>query len=113
MFEVTLRNYLVDSLSAPVYFDMPKDYPSKFFVIERTGGTQVNHIWHSTFAIKSYSKNSLYEAIQLNDELVNAMLNGLISISEVASVDLNGNYNYTDTASKIYRYQAVFDITHY
>jgi hypothetical protein len=38
---------------------------------------------------------------------------GLLSEHDVLSVELNSNYNYTDTSTKEYRYQAVFDIRHY
>lgn len=112
MIELTVYNFLKTNLSTPVFMEIPKDYPSQFVVIEKTSGAQVNHINSSTIAIKSYS-DSLYKAAVLNDEVVEAMLNELITESDIASVKLNSSYNFTDTSTKQYRYQAVFDIVHY
>ena len=38
---------------------------------------------------------------------------GAVELDEVARVDLNTNYNYTDPETKQPRYQAVFDVVHY
>lgn len=112
MIEEILKNYLGDSLSSPVYAEIPKDYPSNFYVIEKTGGAQVNHIKSATVAIKSYA-DSLYDAMSMNEELKEVMLGTIPGYPEIASVRLNSDYNFTDTTTKQYRYQAVFDIKHY
>lgn len=112
MIEEILKNYLGDSLSAPVYLEIPYDYPSNFYAIERTGGGQVNHIKSATIAIKSYA-SSLYDAALMNEELKEVMLKDILSLDEIASVQLNSDYNFTDTTTKQYRYQAVFDIRYY
>ena len=49
----------------------------------------------------------------MNEEIKAMMLDGLITLGAVAKVDLNSDYNFTDTTTKTYRYQAVFDIVHY
>ena len=49
----------------------------------------------------------------MNEEIKAEMLDGLITLGDIARVELNSDYNFTDTATKTYRYQAVFDITHY
>ena len=49
----------------------------------------------------------------MNEEVIDVMLNGLITEGDIAKVDLNTDYNFTDTTTKQYRYQAVFDIVHY
>lgn len=36
-----------------------------------------------------------------------------LNLDEIASVKLDNDYNFTDTETKEYRYQAVFDITYY
>ena len=113
MIELVLYNYLLSNLSSPVFMEIPKtNIPSKFYVIEKTGGSEENHIFSSTFAIKSYA-GTLFDAAKLNDDLKAVMLDGLITRPEIASVDLNSDYNFTDTTTKKYRYQAVFDIVHY
>lgn len=113
MIETIIYNYLSGlELSAPVYTEVPEDLPSTFYLIEKTGGTIENHISKSTIAIQSYGE-SLYEAIQMNEEIKEVMIYGLINDNEVASISLNSDYNYTDTTTKQYRYQAVFEIVHY
>ena len=78
--------------------------------VERTGG-RGKFLRETTIAIQSYG-NSLYEAAVLNEEVI-AYMQGLIERDEVTKVTLNSNYNYTDTTTKEYRYQAVFDVIHY
>jgi hypothetical protein len=112
MIEEILYDYLGDSLSVPVYLEIPYEYPSKFYVIEKTGGGQVNHIKSATIAIKSYA-DSMYDAAQMNEELKEVMLGDILILDEIASVQLNSDYNFTDTTTKQYRYQAVFDIRYY
>jgi len=54
----------------------------------------------------------MYGAAALN-ELVKNAVDSLIELDEIASVKLNTDYNFTDTTTKKYRYQAVYDIKHY
>lgn len=112
MIEQILYQYLSQNLAPPVYTEIPKTPPQKFYAIEKTGGTISNHITSSTVAIKSYG-GSLYEAAQMNEALKEAMLYGLITLDSIVRVELNSDYNFTDTQTKQYRYQGVFDIKHY
>ena len=82
-----------------------------FCVIEKTGGGQVNHIRNATVAIQSYGA-SMYLAASLNEQVIQIMEN-IVSLPEIASCDLNSDYNFTDTTKKEYRYQAVFDLVYY
>lgn len=113
MIEDIVLNTLGDSLGLPVFAEIPKNYPSEFYVIEKTGSSQVNHIRRATVAIQSYSTGSKYTAASMNDEVIEAMLSKVVMLPEIARVELNSDYDYTDTTQKIYRYQAVFDITYY
>lgn len=54
----------------------------------------------------------MYHAAVLNEE-VKAVMEQAIELDEIVSVQLNSDYNYTDTTTNRHRYQAVFDITHY
>ena len=115
MIENKVREFLESKLSVPVLMEVPKNPASQFVIIEKTGGTQVNHINSSILTIQSYGP-SLYDAALLNDEVKEWMLDGmvgLITLNEVARVALNSDYNYTDTSEKRYRYQALFEIIHY
>ena len=47
------------------------------------------------------------------DEEVKKAMKKIVELEDISKCDLNTDYNYTDVARKKYRYQAVFDITHY
>ena len=51
-------------------------------------------------------------AAALNEEVVAAMAQAII-LPSISRCKLNNAYNFTDTATKEYRYQAVYDITYY
>ena len=115
MIEQTIYKFLNDNMTVPVYTEIPSNPPKKMIVLEKTGSSLTNHIPRATFAIQSYGK-SLQEAAELNESLKEIMmdgLDGLLSLPQIAAVNLNSDYNYTDTTTKRYRYQAVFDIVHY
>ena len=80
-------------------------------VLEKTGETRKDCIRDAFLAVQSYAPTML-EAATLSEAVVAAMINA-VQLPSVAAVKLNGNYNFTDTATKQYRYQAVFDVTHY
>lgn len=112
MIELILYQFLSERLSLPVYTQIPKTPPQSYYALEKTGGALSNHISSSTVAIKSVG-TSLYDAALMNEELKRVMLYELVSLPEIASVELNSDYNFTDSQTKINRYQAVFDIVHY
>jgi hypothetical protein len=109
MIEVTLYNYLSGVLSAPVSLEVPANADT-YVVFERTGGGAENHLLSATIAIQSVS-TSMYNAIALNEEVKTAM-EDIASVEDLGiySCKLNSDYNYTDTTTKKYRYQAVFDL---
>ena len=112
MIEKTLLDYLKTALTpVPVYCEVPAEVPAKYVVLERTGGSMENHIYESTFAFKSYAP-SMLEAATLDASVVNALL-ASTSLAVISAARLNSHYNYTDTTTKEYRYQAVFDFVHY
>lgn len=111
MIEQTVKDYLGTILSVPVKTEVPDGPPSSFVVIEKTGGSSTNHISTNTLAIQSYAE-SMYLASLLNEEVKNAMEN-IITLDSISRCSLEGDYNYTDTRTKQYRYQAVFSIVHY
>lgn len=108
--EEIICNYLGSVLDCPVLPERPERPFGRMVFIERTGG-RGRFLMESTIAIQSYEE-SMYKAAKLNDDVVKAMY-GLITVPEVVKVTLNSNYNFTDTRTKEYRYQAVFDINHY
>lgn len=111
MIEITIKKFLDDHLSVPTYLERPNKKEKRFVLFEKTGSSKRNHIISSTFAFQSYA-DSMYEAAKLNEELKN-VVEELIQSDEISKISLNSDYNFTDTETKEYRYQAVFDITHY
>ena len=88
MIEEIVFNYLKNTLNVPVTFTNT-----------------------ATFFIQSYS-SSKYKASLLNEKVKDAMYD-LIELDEITSLHLNSDYDYTDTTTKKYRYQAVFDIGYF
>lgn len=110
--EKVILDYLNANIDGVVsYVERPETLPTRFILIQKTGGGAENKINSSTVAIQSYAE-SLYEAAALNEVVKSVMLE-IDSLYEIGSVRLNSDYNYTDGANKQYRYQAVFDIKHY
>ena len=111
MIEAIVLRFLEERLSVPVYMELPERPPREYVIIEKTAGSEENYIASSTIAVQSYAE-SLYEAAVLNEKLKEAMDEILIR-EEICTCSLNTDYNFTDTATKKYRYQAVFDLVHY
>jgi polyhydroxyalkanoate synthesis regulator phasin len=47
------------------------------------------------------------------NEKVKDFMRAAISLDKIAKVECNSDYNFTDSSTKTYRYQAVFDIKYY
>ena len=105
-----LLDYLGSVLDVPVRMEAPEQ-TTGYVLIDQTGSSRTNHIITTTFAIQSYGA-SLYDAMVLNDEVKDAMV-GFAELDEITRVELETDYNYTNTATKQYRWQAVYLITHY
>lgn len=111
MIEQTVKDYLEEQLGIPVRMEEETGLPKEYIVIEKTGSGQTNHIKRATLVIQSYS-GSMYQAASLNERVKDAM-EKIIEMDDISKCELNSDYNYTDTARKKYRYQAVFDIVHF
>lgn len=109
--ERIIRNFLSEQLEYPVTFEVQKNPPEKYYIVEKTGGGGRDYVQNSTFAIQSYA-DKFADAMLMNEALKAAMPYA-IELDEICNVELNSDYNYTDTSQKKYRYQAVYDITHY
>ena len=115
MIETIILNYLngLPGAPAPAVMEIPAGGATPpCWVIQKTGGGTIEgHVGTATLAIQSYGA-TLYEAAALNEALKAAM-EGALALPEIARVELNSDYNFTDTTKKLYRYQAVYDIIHY
>lgn len=110
MIEKTILDFLNENLGVPVVMEKPEGEVDEFVLIEKTGSSESDYIKSATFAIQSYS-TSLYKACVLNEEVKGAMMN-INTLHEISRAKLNTDYNFTDTTTKRYRYQAIYDITY-
>ncbi len=110
MIEAIVIQYLdgLDGLTA--YAERPENPPGEYLLIEKTGGRMENQIRTAMIAVQSYA-DSLLRAAEINCCVEEAML-GITDLRNISRCRLNSSYNYTDTESKKYRYQAVFDLTY-
>ena len=122
MIEKIILDHLNGILPVPCYMEMPDDpperpsqhgsrHPKRYVLIEKTGSSRSNHVCNALIVVQSYAE-SLYEAAALN-EAAKAAMDRLIELDSITRAELNSDYNYTDPVKKQYRYQAVYDVTHY
>ena len=110
MIEKIVLDYLSANSNIPCYTER-NGQKGKYYVIEKVGGGETNPITRASIASQSLA-DSMYEAAELN-EAVKELMKGITALKEVSSCRLDSDYNFTDTATKKYRYQAVFDLVHY
>ena len=115
MIEQIVLDYLTEHIDVPVFMELPEvpseDYPTmpeRFILLEKVGGGQTDHIDSGSIAVQSYSLNSLYEAACLDEEM-RAVMFGMVALNSISEIRLASNYNHTDTRTKRYRYQSVFE----
>ena len=109
MIEEIVFNYLKNKLNVPVTFENINEV--EYVLIGKSGSSRFDFANTATFFIQSYS-SSKYKASLLNEKVKDAMYD-LIELDEITSLHLNSDYDYTDTTTKKYRYQAVFDIGYF
>lgn len=112
MIELIVKKFIDDNLDYSVYMEKPGSITEPCFVIEKLGGSQDEHIDTATIAVQTYAP-SMYLAASTSETMINAMLNDFIALPEIAKVELNSSYNFPDTTTKHYRYQAIFEIYYY
>ena len=111
MIEIIIKNHLDSKLAEPVSLEKPASSTGNYVVFEKPVAVKNNHLPSAVFVFQSYGK-SLYQALELNERVKQAVEN-LIELDEIRGISLNSDYNFTDTTTKEYRYQAVFDIKYY
>lgn len=113
MIEKIIYDFLTVRAPFPVFMEIPAGGATPpYAVIQKTSGGEMDgHIGTATLAIQTYGA-TLFEAAQAN-ELVKLLMASAPELPDVARCRCSSDYNFTDTASKAYRYQAVFDIIHY
>lgn len=112
LIEEAVISFLSEALETDhVYAERPADPPEEYYVVELTSSGERNHIQTAMIAVQSVSCLSLLRAAQMNREAVRAMRD-ITAETDISRCQLNSAYNYTDTETKQYRYQAVFDFVY-
>lgn len=111
MIEKIVLDYLKSKLSVNCYMEKPENPPVSYVLIEKTSGSEENMIKSATLAIQSYA-GTLANAAFLNEEVKSA-LQDIADLESVSKSKLNSDYNFTDTTTKKYRYQAVYDFVYF
>lgn len=110
--EEKILNFLKDR-GFTCYMEEPVKKPSEYVLVEKTGSSDAGDgLYSSLYAFRSYS-TSMYKASRLDDKVKAAVFGMPQNIPGITDATLNSDYNYTDTETKRYRYQAVFEITHF
>ena len=111
MIEETIIAYLNANLSVPVGGEISDKHPLRYVVVQKKGGERENHIYTSLFQFDAYAESLAAAAALCKD--VMAVVDEMTDLGEVCSCEYGGDFNATDTASKRYCYQAMYNITHY
>ena len=110
--EIAVIDYLRKALETDrIYAEVPEEKNGTFFVIDKIGSSTENRICTSTIAIQSYADSKL-DASEQNERMKKAM-DGITVLDCISGCQRDTDYDYTNIAKKQYRYQAVFEITHY
>lgn len=119
MIEETIFEYLNDNATVPWFAMRPPSMGdhndtanASYGLFEKTNSSKADHVVTSTFAFQSYAP-TLLEAAQISAELRELIEALPGETTEVSKAQLSGEYNFTNTASKQPRYQAVFTLVHF
>lgn len=110
MIEAVVRNYL-ESAGFQAYMETPVRPEEEYLLIEKTGSGRQNQIETATIAVQCISKKSLFRSAQMCEQMIEVM-NDFSRLDEIFSCKLVSDYNYTNTATKEYRYQAIFTLSY-
>lgn len=114
MIETIVREYLIRSdiekIGKNVFLETPEDAPQEYIVIEKTASGDADRIESAMIAVQSISKKRLLNAASINEAVKECMKAFAEESNEIYSCRLNSDYNFTNTSTKEYRYQAVFNL---
>ena len=111
MIEILMLEHLERELNVPVYPEIPENPPERYVIIRKADSHREDFLCCSMMLARSYGP-TLLAAAELNEAVVKAMKT-ITNDHRVSGCYCTGDYNFTDTVTKRYRYQAVFDIYHF
>ncbi len=110
MIETIVRDHLT-AAGFSAYMEVPENPEEEYLLVEKTGSSKRNTIRSATIAVQCISRRSLFRAAQMCEQVIDVM-EDLADAAEVFGCKLVTDYNYTNTETKEYRYQAVFTINY-
>lgn len=112
MIERIILEYLSGQQTAPVYTETPVNLEAdEYIIIERTGGSEQNHIREATIAVQTIA-GSMFRAAEMAEDVREIMLD-IVSLPSVFHCSVNaGPYNFTNTDTNEYRYQTVYTVNY-
>lgn len=114
MIEIIVRNYLISQniagIGDNIKFKVPDSPPSEYLIIQKTGSGRTNRIDRAMVAIQSISRTSYEMAATINEAVRQVMFEMADKCSEIYRCELNSDGDFTDTETKEFRYQAIFNI---
>lgn len=111
LIEKIIQDYLNEALDDPALMEKPSPPPDRYYLIERVGGGVQDTICTAMLTVTSCAP-TLYMTVEMHEAVKAAMMDA-DTLESITRVQLNTEYNDTDTATKHYGYTAVFEVTHY
>lgn len=113
MIEQTIVDYLKKQFPDEIVdTETPHPMPYRFITVEKTGSQQLRTgLFSSTVAVQSWEARKI-NAAKLSELVCKALRKMPDEVPEVSEAT-GSDYDFTDTTTKRYRYQAVFTIIHY
>lgn len=108
MIDFIIKKFLEKKIDVKIFMVEPDLSLDRFVTFERISNSKKDYLYTTTFAFQSWA-NTLYDAMILNEKVKEA-LETLDQEKEVMYSKLQNDYNFTDTETKKYRYQAIFEI---
>lgn len=111
LIEDFLRARLADLLDVPVGLQEPQPPAQRYVVLQKTGSRCVNYLHSASFAVQSCAPTKA-GAAELNEQAKAALLR-LLELDNISKVDIETDYDFTDPARKVARWQALVRLTYY
>ena len=107
--EKIIRDYIKDHLGVPVYCERPEQKPNKYIIVTKTASTESDRLTNAHISIQSNAE-TMYDAMLLNEQVIE-----LLDANDIPDIGckIEGDYAYTDAATKTYRYQCAYNIYYY
>lgn len=101
----------IEEVGDHVYAEKPvENIPDVYLLVEKTSSSAENFIEFPQVAVQSISRLSKLNAAELNEKVKHEMI-FMPRGANIYGCELNRDYDYNDTRTKEYRYQAIFDIS--